>query len=144
MRGIDLIEIDDGKNVANTAYYDGMAFAREIGLLPAQDSGAERAMKGAVNAATKAAARGCGRPRRHRRAARGLRPAEWPHDRLRHPRGRLVWWIAAWAFGIKAFDAFLLTAALVVGAAAYVIVKPLLDQDARPRGRPRSSDDGAR
>ena len=21
----------------------------------------------------------------------------------------LVWWIAAWAFGIKAFDAFLLT-----------------------------------
>jgi hypothetical protein len=40
----------------------------------------------------------------------------------------LVWWIAAWAFGIKAFDAFLLTAAMVVGAAAYVIVKPFLDQ----------------
>jgi uncharacterized membrane protein len=40
----------------------------------------------------------------------------------------LVWWIAAWAFGIKAFDAFLLTAALVVGAAAYTIVKPYLDQ----------------
>jgi uncharacterized membrane protein len=40
----------------------------------------------------------------------------------------LVWWIAAWAFGIKAFDAFLLTAALVVGAAAYVILKPFLDR----------------
>jgi len=40
----------------------------------------------------------------------------------------LVWWIAAWAFGIKAFDAFLLTAALVVGAAAFQIVKPYLDQ----------------
>ena len=40
----------------------------------------------------------------------------------------LVWWIAAWAFGIKAFDAFLLTAALVVGAAAYVMVKPFLDR----------------
>jgi uncharacterized membrane protein len=40
----------------------------------------------------------------------------------------LVWWIAAWAFGIKAFDAFLLTAALVVGAAAYTIVKPFLDK----------------
>ena len=39
---------------SNTAYYDGMEFAREIGLLPAQDSGAERAMKGAVNAVTKA------------------------------------------------------------------------------------------
>jgi hypothetical protein len=40
----------------------------------------------------------------------------------------LVWWIAAWAFGIKAFDAFLLTAAMVVSAAAYVIVKPFVDR----------------
>ena len=40
----------------------------------------------------------------------------------------LVWWITAWAFGIKAFDAFLLTAGLVVAAAAFVIVKPFLDQ----------------
>jgi hypothetical protein len=40
----------------------------------------------------------------------------------------LVWWIAAWAFGIKAFDASLLTAALVVGAAAFMMVKPYLDQ----------------
>jgi hypothetical protein len=40
----------------------------------------------------------------------------------------LVWWICAWAFGIKSFDAFLLTAAMVVGAAAYVMVKPFLDR----------------
>jgi len=40
----------------------------------------------------------------------------------------LVWWITAWAFGIKAFDAFLLTVALVVGAAAYQIAKPYLHQ----------------
>jgi hypothetical protein len=40
----------------------------------------------------------------------------------------LVWWITAWAFGIKAFDAFLLTAAIVVGAAAYQIAKPYLKQ----------------
>jgi hypothetical protein len=40
----------------------------------------------------------------------------------------LVWWISAWAFGIKAFDAFMLTAALVVGAAAYMLVKPYLNQ----------------
>ena len=55
----------------------------------------------------------------------------------------LVWWIAAWAFGIKAFDAFLLTAALVVGAAAYVMVKPFLDQ---LLGREATSieDEGAR
>jgi hypothetical protein len=40
----------------------------------------------------------------------------------------LVWWLTAWAFGIKAVDAFLLTAGLVVGAAAFVIAKPFLDQ----------------
>jgi steroid delta-isomerase-like uncharacterized protein len=53
LRGVDVIEITDGKNVTNTAYYDGMAFARGAGLLPPQDSGAERAIKSAVNAATK-------------------------------------------------------------------------------------------
>ena len=40
----------------------------------------------------------------------------------------LVWWITAWAFGIKAFDAFLLTAALVVGAAAFEMMKPFVNQ----------------
>ena len=40
----------------------------------------------------------------------------------------LVWWIAAWAFGIGAFDAFLVTVALVVGAAAIMLVRPFLDQ----------------
>ena len=53
LRGVDMIEIADGQNVTNTAYYDGMALARGVGMLPAQDSGAERAMKSAVNAATK-------------------------------------------------------------------------------------------
>ena len=54
----------------------------------------------------------------------------------------LVWWITATAFGIKAFDAFLLTAAMVVGAAAYVIVKPFVD---RMLGRETASfEEGAR
>jgi steroid delta-isomerase-like uncharacterized protein len=53
LRGVDMIEVADGKNVTNTGYYDGMAFARGAGLLPAQDSGAERAMRNAVNAATR-------------------------------------------------------------------------------------------
>jgi steroid delta-isomerase-like uncharacterized protein len=53
VRGIDLIEVEDGRNVTNTAYYDGMAFARGAGLLPPQDSSAERAMKGALNTATR-------------------------------------------------------------------------------------------
>ena len=55
----------------------------------------------------------------------------------------LVWWIAAWAFGIKAFDAFLLTAAMVVGAATYVIVKPFLDQ-VLGREAPTIEEEGAR
>ena len=40
----------------------------------------------------------------------------------------LVWWISAWAFGIKAFDAFLLTVGMVVAAAAVMMAKPFLDQ----------------
>jgi Mn2+/Fe2+ NRAMP family transporter len=40
----------------------------------------------------------------------------------------LVWWITAWSFGIKAFDAFLLTVGLVVVVAATRMLKPFLDQ----------------
>ena len=46
----------------------------------------------------------------------------------------LVWWITAWAFGIKAFDAFLLTAVIVVCAAAFQIDEAVHGSDARPRG----------
>ena len=45
----------------------------------------------------------------------------------------LVWWITAWAFGIKAFDAFLLTVFLVVCAAAYQLVKPYLNRRSAAR-----------
>ena len=40
----------------------------------------------------------------------------------------LVWWVAAWAFGIKSFDAFLLTVGLVVAAAAMRMVSPFVNQ----------------
>jgi Mn2+/Fe2+ NRAMP family transporter len=40
----------------------------------------------------------------------------------------LVFWIAGWAFGIKAFDAFLVTILLVVSAAAVQIVTPFVKQ----------------
>jgi steroid delta-isomerase-like uncharacterized protein len=53
LRGCDCLEVEDGKIVKNTAYFDGAAFARAVGMLPAQDSGAERAMKSAFNAVTK-------------------------------------------------------------------------------------------
>jgi steroid delta-isomerase-like uncharacterized protein len=50
LRGVDLLEVEDGRLTRNTSYYDGAAFARQIGMLPPQDSGAERAMKNAFNA----------------------------------------------------------------------------------------------
>jgi steroid delta-isomerase-like uncharacterized protein len=53
LRGLDIFEVEDKQILSNTAYYDGAAFARQIGMLPAQDSGAERAMKGAFNAVTR-------------------------------------------------------------------------------------------
>jgi steroid delta-isomerase-like uncharacterized protein len=53
IRGFDLFELEDGQIVSNTAYFDGMSIARQIGMLPADGSGADRAMKGAFNAATK-------------------------------------------------------------------------------------------
>ena len=52
-RGIDLLEIEDGETVSNTAYYDGASFARQVGMLPPEGSGADRTMKSAFNAVTK-------------------------------------------------------------------------------------------
>jgi hypothetical protein len=40
----------------------------------------------------------------------------------------LVFWIAGWALGMKAFDAFMVTVALVVTAAAARMVSPFLKQ----------------
>jgi steroid delta-isomerase-like uncharacterized protein len=53
IRGFDLLELEDGELVSNTAYFDGASFARQIGMLPADGSGADRAMKSAFNAVTK-------------------------------------------------------------------------------------------
>ena len=50
----------------------------------------------------------------------------------------LIWWVTAWAFDIKSFDAFH-TVAITVGAAAFVMVKPFIDQ--LLRRRPASADD---
>ena len=40
----------------------------------------------------------------------------------------LVWWITAWALGIKAFDAFMLTVFMVVVAATARIYAPYVRQ----------------
>ena len=76
-------------------------------------------MKGAFNAVTAAA------------------QAAWPDAWSSSSRSR---WASsggssAWSFGIKAFDAFLLTAIVTVVAAAAHMAKPFLDQ-MRGRGTP--------
>jgi hypothetical protein len=38
----------------------------------------------------------------------------------------LVFWISAWAFGVKAFDAFLVTVFLVVSAQAVHMIAPFV------------------
>jgi steroid delta-isomerase-like uncharacterized protein len=53
IRGFDLFELENEKLVSNTAYFDGMGFARQIGMLPPDGSGTDRAMRGAFNAVTK-------------------------------------------------------------------------------------------
>lgn len=57
IRGCDCIEVEDGKIVRNTAYYDGAAFARGLGMLPQAGSGGEKAMLAAFNAVTKVRSR---------------------------------------------------------------------------------------
>ncbi len=53
MRGCDCFEVEEGKIVRNTAYYDALGFARSVGMMPPKDSGVERAMTSAFNGATK-------------------------------------------------------------------------------------------
>jgi len=57
VRGCDCVEVEDGKIVRNTAYYDGAAFARGLGLLPQMGSSGEKAMLAAFNAVTKVRSR---------------------------------------------------------------------------------------
>jgi predicted ester cyclase len=52
LEGLDLLTVEEGKIVSNHAYTNGMEFARQVGALPAQDSGPERAMAAAFNAKT--------------------------------------------------------------------------------------------
>ena len=54
IRGVDVIRVDENfKVVTNTVYYDAAEYARQIGMLPARDSAADRAMTAAFNGATK-------------------------------------------------------------------------------------------
>lgn len=54
IRGVDVFRFDEqGKVEANTVYYDGAEFARQIGMLPRRDSAVDRGMLAAFNAGTR-------------------------------------------------------------------------------------------
>lgn len=54
LRGLDWLEVEGELVTHNTAFADGAALARGMGLLPPQGSAAEKAMFSAFNAFTKA------------------------------------------------------------------------------------------
>jgi steroid delta-isomerase-like uncharacterized protein len=53
IRGVDVMRVENDRIAHNTVYYDSMDFARQVGMLPPQDSAGEKAMIGAFNAVTK-------------------------------------------------------------------------------------------
>lgn len=53
LKGVDVMQIRDGLMRYNTIYYDGASFARQIGMLPAQGSRADRMTLAVFNAMTR-------------------------------------------------------------------------------------------
>jgi steroid delta-isomerase-like uncharacterized protein len=52
LRGCDVMHFEQGKLRHNTVYYDGLDFARQIGLLPKEGSTQDKALTAAFNAST--------------------------------------------------------------------------------------------
>ncbi|HKG40250.1 MAG TPA: MBL fold metallo-hydrolase [Conexibacter sp.] len=55
--GCDVVQVEEGLVVANDAYIDGMSIARQLGVVPPRDSGAERGMTALMNLRTRLARR---------------------------------------------------------------------------------------
>lgn len=53
LEGVDVLTVRDGLIRSNEAFSDTMAFARQIGMMPAQGSTAEQRLMGAFNAKTR-------------------------------------------------------------------------------------------
>ena len=54
LQGVDVMRFKDGRLRHNDVYYDGLSFARQVGILPPADSVADRAMTATFNAVTRA------------------------------------------------------------------------------------------
>jgi hydroxyacylglutathione hydrolase len=53
LEGCDLLQVSGGLVASNEAYVDGMTIARQLGVLPPRESGAERRLTGATNVRTR-------------------------------------------------------------------------------------------
>jgi steroid delta-isomerase-like uncharacterized protein len=52
LRGVDVMRVEQGRLKHNTIYYDGLGFARQIGMLPSEGSLPDKAMTTTFNART--------------------------------------------------------------------------------------------
>ena len=103
--------MQDGLIIGNVAFPDGMGFARQIGMLPEQGSGAEGAMLRAFNARTRAARRSAGAPPSRSPTASGASAAAC--------RATMnVYLIEEDGGGVTVFDAGVRTMAPAIAAAA--------------------------
>jgi hydroxyacylglutathione hydrolase len=98
LTGLDLLQVRDGLIDHNDAFQDGMGFARQLGMLPPQGSGAEAAMLRGFNAKTRAGRRLAGA------AAEPAADGVW---RIRGgvPRAMNVYLIEDDCGGVTVFDA---------------------------------------
>ena len=96
--GLDLMQVRDGLIVRNDAFPDGLGFARQVGMLPPQGSGAEAGFQRAFNAKTRAGRRLAGAP------AEPVAEGVW---RVRGgvPRAMNVYLIEDDGGGVTVFDA---------------------------------------
>jgi glyoxylase-like metal-dependent hydrolase (beta-lactamase superfamily II)/predicted ester cyclase len=109
IRGVDVIEVRDGKIVRNDVYTDGMTIAQQIGVLPPKDSAQQRGMTKAFNARTRFA----------RRVA-GAEPEEVADGvwRVQGQPGRCNVYLLRDGDGVLMFDAGAKTMVNAVGSAA--------------------------
>jgi steroid delta-isomerase-like uncharacterized protein len=56
LQGVDVMYVVDGRLKDNTIYYDGLRFARQVGLLPAEKTLADKIIMGGFNLKTDAVA----------------------------------------------------------------------------------------
>jgi steroid delta-isomerase-like uncharacterized protein len=57
LHGMDLLDIEDGRIAGNNVYYDQLTFARQIGMIPPEDSLGDRLLTDGFNLVTKGRAK---------------------------------------------------------------------------------------